>query len=66
MSGHKFLWVLRAPSKHSSSAYFSGQKDDPLEYLPNGFLERTKEKGLVVHHGHHKLRFLVMNPQVDF
>jgi hydroquinone glucosyltransferase len=48
MSGRKFLWVLRAPSKHSSSAYFSGQKDDPLEYLPNGFLERTKENGLVV------------------
>jgi hydroquinone glucosyltransferase len=48
MSGHKFLWVVRAPSKHSSSAYFSGQKDDPLEYLPNGFLERTKENGLVV------------------
>ncbi|CAJ2665050.1 unnamed protein product [Trifolium pratense] len=48
MSGSKFLWVVRVPSKHSSSAYFSGQKDDPLEYLPNGFLERTKEKGLVV------------------
>lgn len=48
LSGHKFLWVVRAPSKHSSSAYFSGQKDDPLEYLPNGFLERTKENGLVV------------------
>ncbi|CAI8606679.1 unnamed protein product [Vicia faba] len=48
LSGHKFLWVARAPSKHSSSAYFSGQKDDPLEYLPNGFLERTKENGLVV------------------
>ncbi|KAI5423343.1 hypothetical protein KIW84_046352 [Lathyrus oleraceus] len=48
LSGHKFLWVVRAPSKHSSSAYFSGQKDDPLEYLANGFLERTKENGLVV------------------
>jgi len=48
LSGHKFLWVVRAPSKHSSSAYFSGQNNDPLEYLPNGFLERTKENGLVV------------------
>ncbi|KEH15933.1 putative hydroquinone glucosyltransferase [Medicago truncatula] len=48
LSGHKFLWVVRAPSKHSSSAYFNGQNNEPLEYLPNGFVERTKEKGLVV------------------
>ncbi|XP_057451050.1 hydroquinone glucosyltransferase-like [Lotus japonicus] len=32
MSGHKFLWVVRAP----------------LEYLPSGFLDRTKTQGLVV------------------
>ncbi|XP_004515369.1 hydroquinone glucosyltransferase [Cicer arietinum] len=48
ISGCKFLWVVRVPSKNSSSAYFSKQNDDPLEYLPNGFLERTKDKGLVV------------------
>jgi hydroquinone glucosyltransferase len=56
LSGCNFLWVLRVPSKHSSSAYFSGslQKgnhdsdDDPLKYLPLGFLERTKDQGLVV------------------
>ncbi|XP_039684614.1 hydroquinone glucosyltransferase [Medicago truncatula] len=34
--------------KNVNSAYFVGAKDDPLEYLPNGFLERNKENGLVV------------------
>ncbi|KAK2352514.1 hydroquinone glucosyltransferase [Trifolium repens] len=48
LSGKKFLWVVRVPSKVVNSAYFVGEKDDPLEYLPNGFLERTKENGLVV------------------
>ncbi|XP_004515370.1 hydroquinone glucosyltransferase [Cicer arietinum] len=48
LSGCKFLWVVRVPSNDVSSAYFVGKKEDPLEYLPNGFLERTKDKGLVV------------------
>ncbi|PNX86474.1 hydroquinone glucosyltransferase-like protein [Trifolium pratense] len=48
LSGKKFLWVVRVPNKVTNSAYFVGEKDDPLEYLPNGFLERTKENGLVV------------------
>lgn len=48
LSGHKFLWVVRVPNKVSSSAYFVGQKDDPLDYLPRGFLERVKGQGLVV------------------
>ncbi|KEH17824.1 putative hydroquinone glucosyltransferase [Medicago truncatula] len=48
LSGKKFLWVVRVPSKDVNSAYFVGAKDDPLEYLPNGFLERNKENGLVV------------------
>ncbi|CAJ2665078.1 unnamed protein product [Trifolium pratense] len=56
LSGFNFLWVLRVPSKHSNSAYFSGSSqksnhdsdDDPLKYLPLGFLERTKDQGLVV------------------
>ncbi|RHN38588.1 putative hydroquinone glucosyltransferase [Medicago truncatula] len=57
-SGCNFLWVIRIPNKHSSSAYFSGSSkkgnfnytldDDPLNYLPLGFLERTKDQGLVV------------------
>ncbi|XP_012567790.2 hydroquinone glucosyltransferase [Cicer arietinum] len=51
LSNHKFLWVVRAPSSRSkSAAYLSAQNDgiDPSEFLPYGFLERTKEKGLVI------------------
>lgn len=48
MSGHKFLWVVRAPSDDAGSAYLSDQKEDPFSYLPKGFLERTKYQGFVV------------------
>ena len=52
LSNKKFLWVVRAPSSSSSSAaYFSvsTQNDvDPLEFLPCGFIERTKEQGMVI------------------
>ncbi|CAL0302901.1 unnamed protein product [Lupinus luteus] len=48
LSDQKFLWVLRSPSNSASAAYLGPQNDDPLKYLPNGFLERTKDKGLVV------------------
>ncbi|KAK4270516.1 hypothetical protein QN277_023545 [Acacia crassicarpa] len=48
MSGHKFLWVVRAPSESSFSAYLSSKQEDPLDYLPKGFIERTKDQGLVV------------------
>ncbi|KAK7277133.1 hypothetical protein RIF29_18283 [Crotalaria pallida] len=48
LSGHRFLWVVRAPSNTPSSAYLAGQKEDPLNFLPCGFLERTKGHGLVV------------------
>ncbi|XP_028787318.1 UDP-glycosyltransferase 72B1 [Neltuma alba] len=48
MSGHKFLWVLRAPSGVANSAYLSAQKEDPLDFLPKGFLERTKDQGFMV------------------
>lgn len=47
-SNHKFLWVVRAPSSSASSAYLSGQNENPLEFLPYGFLERTKGQGLVI------------------
>ncbi|KAG5054921.1 hypothetical protein AAZX31_03G101200 [Glycine max] len=45
LSGHKFLWVVRVPNDVSCSAYFVRQKDDPLGYMPCGFLERVKAKG---------------------
>ncbi|KAF7809513.1 hydroquinone glucosyltransferase-like [Senna tora] len=48
LSEKKFLWVLRAPSNIASSAYLGSKNEDPLEFLPQGFLERTKEQGLVV------------------
>ncbi|MED6171375.1 hypothetical protein PIB30_040150 [Stylosanthes scabra] len=48
LSGNKFLWVLRAPNSFGGSAYLKEQKEDPLHYLPSGFLDRTKGQGLVV------------------
>ncbi|KAF7137630.1 hypothetical protein RHSIM_Rhsim07G0033700 [Rhododendron simsii] len=49
MSGQKFLWVARSPSDKSDAAFFDAQSQtDPLGFLPNGFLERTKGQGLVV------------------
>ncbi|RYR74780.1 hypothetical protein HN51_021296 [Arachis hypogaea] len=48
LSGHKFLWVVRVPNKIPNSGYVIGQKEDPIQYLPPGFVERTKEQGLVV------------------
>ncbi|MED6174430.1 hypothetical protein PIB30_068866 [Stylosanthes scabra] len=49
LSGQRFLWVLRVPSDSSFAAYLGNERnEDPLKFLPDGFLERTKEKGLVV------------------
>ena len=39
---------MRAPSNFASAAYLETENEDPLKFLPSGFLERTKEKGLVV------------------
>lgn len=49
-SGQRFLWVVRSPMDLSSAGtYFTAQSaDNPLAYLPQGFLERTKGVGLVV------------------
>ncbi|GMH09342.1 hypothetical protein Nepgr_011183 [Nepenthes gracilis] len=50
ISGQRFLWVVRNPNDMSlSAAYFDPQLcSDPLQFLPNGFLDRTGELGLVV------------------
>jgi hydroquinone glucosyltransferase len=50
MSGQKFLWVVRSPDDGSASAsFFSAQShEDPFNFLPKGFLERTKGRGVVV------------------
>ena len=51
LSKQKFLWVVRIPNNDLvQAAYFSDQTLDnnPLSFLPEGFIERTKEQGLVV------------------
>ncbi|ESW06367.1 hypothetical protein PHAVU_010G042300 [Phaseolus vulgaris] len=49
LSNHKFLWVVRAPNDVVNAAYLGEQKhEDPLEFLPRGFLKRTRERGMVV------------------
>ncbi|XLR69779.1 hypothetical protein S83_020451 [Arachis hypogaea] len=48
-SGKKFLWVLRPPNDIASASYLGGEAEDPMQFLPRGFLERTsKKQGLVV------------------
>lgn len=49
MSG-QFLWVARAPNDNSSNAAFFSveSQNDPLSFLPKGFLNRTKGQGIVV------------------
>ncbi|XP_043718116.1 hydroquinone glucosyltransferase-like [Telopea speciosissima] len=51
LSGQKFLWVIKSPTQTSGDAsfYLNDQRvQDPFALLPEGFLERTKERGLVV------------------
>ncbi|CAM0870502.1 unnamed protein product [Alopecurus aequalis] len=43
-SGHRFLWVLRGPP---AAGAWQPSDADLAELLPEGFLERTKEKGMV-------------------
>ncbi|GJM90718.1 hypothetical protein PR202_ga07024 [Eleusine coracana subsp. coracana] len=50
-SGHRFLWVVRMPSQDGNPFAFGtvrGEDDDPLAWLPDGFLERTRGRGLAV------------------
>ncbi|OMO85165.1 UDP-glucuronosyl/UDP-glucosyltransferase [Corchorus olitorius] len=46
MSGQRFLWVVKSPNDKAKNATFfsveSVDDDDPVHFLPNGFLERTK------------------------
>ncbi|KAK4593880.1 hypothetical protein RGQ29_017813 [Quercus rubra] len=50
MSEQRFLWVVRSPNdKVANANYFSVQSQkDPFDFLPKGYLERTKGRGLVV------------------
>ncbi|KAI8028040.1 Hydroquinone glucosyltransferase [Camellia lanceoleosa] len=50
LSSERFLWVVRSPNdKSANAAFFTAQsQNDPFSFLPKGFLERTKGRGLVV------------------
>ncbi|KAK4267854.1 hypothetical protein QN277_024582 [Acacia crassicarpa] len=49
LSRERFLWVVRPPSNNPSAAYLDNSNEqNPLDFLPEGFLERTKEKGFVI------------------
>ncbi|KAM6586758.1 hypothetical protein CsatA_009363 [Cannabis sativa] len=45
-SGHRFLWVVRDPPDNNGDE--KNKERELEEILPKGFLERTKERGLVV------------------
>ncbi|KAJ4965140.1 hypothetical protein NE237_016989 [Protea cynaroides] len=49
-SGQRFLWVLRKPLSEDNNKHFSVEQGDPdLDVLlPEGFLDRTQDRGLVV------------------
>ncbi|KAJ9171492.1 hypothetical protein P3X46_014853 [Hevea brasiliensis] len=50
MSQQRFLWVVRSPNDSVANAtFFSVQSQkDPCDFLPEGFLDRTKGRGLLV------------------
>ncbi|GMY23842.1 hydroquinone glucosyltransferase [Fagus crenata] len=50
MSEQRFLWVVRSPNdKVANATFFNEQSQkDPFDFLPKGFLERTKGRGLVL------------------
>lgn len=48
-SGQRFLWVVRDPPSHNLSVAIKANGYHDLDSsLPDGFLERTKERGLVM------------------
>ncbi|GLU00784.1 hypothetical protein SLE2022_181290 [Rubroshorea leprosula] len=57
MSAHRFLWVVKSPNEVANVTFFDkanatffsvNSEKDPSDFLPKGFLERTKGRGLVV------------------
>ncbi|XP_057433284.1 anthocyanidin 3-O-glucosyltransferase 5-like [Lotus japonicus] len=51
LSQQRFIWVARPPAGVSGiSSYFKvgGAENDPEAYLPEGFVQRTRELGMVV------------------
>ncbi|KAF0897372.1 hypothetical protein E2562_036495 [Oryza meyeriana var. granulata] len=48
MSGHSFLWVVRMPSTDGLPYSMGASHGNPMDFLPEGFLERTSDRGLAV------------------
>lgn len=49
LSEQRFLWVVRSPNDQPNATYFDSHgHNDPLGFLPKGFLERTKNTGFVI------------------
>ncbi|CAN6250962.1 unnamed protein product [Urochloa humidicola] len=47
-SGHRFLWAVRMPTLNGENSGHRRADYDPLAYLPSGFMERTRGRGLAV------------------
>ncbi|KAM3346381.1 hypothetical protein ACQJBY_020753 [Aegilops geniculata] len=47
-SGHRFLWVVRAPVRDMEKPFNPSADPDLDALLPDGFMERTSGRGLVV------------------
>ena len=47
-SGIRFLWVVRSPCETRTDGFEVGRPEEPLTFLPEGFLERTRHVGMVV------------------
>ncbi|KAJ0906986.1 putative hydroquinone glucosyltransferase [Helianthus annuus] len=48
-SGQRFIWVVKSPHGKSDASYFNAQSHlDTFEFLPEGFLGRVEDRGLVV------------------
>lgn len=50
LSEQRFLWVVRCPNDSVANAtYFNvAMQNDPIAYMPQGFLERTKGRSFMV------------------
>ncbi|KAL7176637.1 hypothetical protein ACSBR2_030057 [Camellia fascicularis] len=51
MSEQRFIWIVRSPAKDGASGvHYNAQSinkdDDPFDFLPKGFMERTRKGGL--------------------
>lgn len=50
LSNLRFLWVnVKAPNDRATASYLSGPENEhPENFLPKGFIERTRDRGLVM------------------